>query len=139
MRVEVVGRRRAARDRAVDDLEAALLETGGDLLHRRGRGRVEVGDERRGAGAAGSGRDVPGDRGRLPGRHDREHDPGGADHVVQAASTSSPAAVASRRVRSLRPASVVTTRAPPAAYAAPTALPIAPAPTSPIVTTMPGR
>ncbi len=75
---------RAARDRAVDDLEAALLETGGDLLHRGGRGRVQVGDERRGAGAAGSGRDVPRDRARLPGRHDREDDPGGVDHVVQA-------------------------------------------------------
>ena len=102
--------------------------------HGRRRGRVQVGDERSGAGAARQRRRRPPrqrararaarSRGRC--RPRRQPRPGPAR-------SSSPAAVASRRVRSLRPASVVTTRAPPAAYAAPTALPIAPAPTRPIV------
>ncbi len=56
-----------------------------------------------------------------------------ATTASRSGTSSIPAASASARVRSLLPATVATTRCPPAAYAAPTALPIAPGLTMPTV------
>ena len=109
----IVGARRPAGDRAVDELEARRprgRERSRGLSPARPRSSPQTSGRRAGP-ARGARRARP--RSRAPGRAGRSKERGRPrDDIVEVGSSSSPAASASPCVRSLRPARVVTTRRP---------------------------